>query len=54
MQIGLKIPPKKCQLFKTELQYMSNTIFIKDRQVCVKAMRSRIEAIQKLKPPTNV
>ena len=28
---GLKISPKKCQLFKTELQYMGNTIFIKDR-----------------------
>ena len=26
---GLKIPPKKCQLFRTELQYMGNTIFIK-------------------------
>ena len=24
---GLKISPKKCQLFKTDLQYMSNTIF---------------------------
>ena len=26
---GLKISPKKCQLFKTELQYMGNTIFYK-------------------------
>ena len=26
---GLKISPKKCQLFRTELQYMGNTIFIK-------------------------
>ena len=51
---GLKISPNKCQLFKTELQYMSNIIFIKDRQVHVKPMRSRIEAIQQLKPPTNV
>ena len=25
---GLKISPKKCQLFKTDLQYMGNTIFI--------------------------
>ena len=23
---GLKISPKKCQLFQTELQYMGNTI----------------------------
>ena len=50
---GLKISPKKCQLFKSELQYMSNTMFIKDRHVCVKPLRSRIEAIQQLKPPTN-
>ena len=45
---GLKISPKKCQLFKTELQYMGNIIFIKDRKVCVKPLRSRLEAIQKL------
>ena len=51
---GLKISPKKCQLFKTELQYMGNTMFIKDRQVCVKPLRSRMEAIQQLKPPKNV
>ena len=37
---GLKISPNKCQLFKTELQYMGNTIFIKDRRVHVKPMRS--------------
>ena len=35
---GLKISPKKCQLFKTELQYMGNTIFIKDRKVCVRPL----------------
>ena len=28
---------------------MGNTIFIKDRKVCVKLLRSRLEAIQKLK-----
>ena len=28
---GLKISPKKCQLLKTELQYMGNTMLIKDR-----------------------
>ena len=50
---GLKISPKKCQLFKTELQYMGNTIFIKEKRACVKPLRSRLEAIQRLKPPTN-
>ena len=50
---GLKISPKKCQLFRTELQYMGNTIFIKEKRVCIKPLRSRLEAIQKLKPPMN-
>ena len=50
---GLKISPKKCQLFKTELQYMGNTIFIKDKRVCMKPLRSRLEAIQRLKPPVT-
>ena len=50
---GLKISPKKCQLFRTELQYMGNSIFIKERRVCVKPLRSRLEAIQNLKPPTT-
>ena len=48
---GLKTSPKKCQLFKTELQYMGNTIFIKERRVCVKPLRSRLEAIQKIEAP---
>ena len=34
---GLKISPKKCQLFRTELQYMGNTIFIKERKSLHKA-----------------
>ena len=31
---GLKISPKKCQLFKTNLQYMGNEIFIQKKE-CV-------------------
>ena len=50
---GLRISPKKCQLFRMELQYMGNTIFIKDRRVCVKPLHSQLEAIQKIKPPTT-
>ena len=46
---GLQIPPKKSQLFKTSLQYMGNKI--ENRKVCVKPLRSRLEAIQKLQPP---
>ena len=48
---GLKISLKKCQLFKTSLQYMGNEIFIQNRKVCVQPLRSRLEAIQKLQPP---
>ena len=54
LKIGLKISLKKCQLFRTELQYMGNRIFIKDRRVCKKPLRSRLEAIQKLWPHTTI
>ena len=51
---GLKISPKKCQLFRTNLNYMGNEIFMKDKRVCIKALGSRLEAIQKLQPPNTV
>ena len=51
---GLKISPKKCQLFRTNLQYIVNEIFIQDKRVCVKPLRSRLEAMQKVQPPTTV
>ena len=50
---GLKVSPKKCQLFRTELQYMGNIIFIKERRVCMKPLHSRLEVIQKVKAPTT-
>ena len=45
-----KSTTKECHLFREELQYMGNTIFIKDRRVYVKPLRNRLEAIQKLQP----
>ena len=36
------------------LHKIENSIFIKDRRVCVKLLQSRLEAIQKLKSPTTV
>ena len=33
---------------------MGNVIFIKNRKVCVKPLKSRLEAIQKLHPPTTL
>ena len=50
---GLKISPKKCQLFRTNLHYMGNEIFIQNKTICVKPLRSRLEAIQKLQPPLH-
>ena len=33
---------------------MGNTIFIRNKRVCIRPLRSQIEAIQKLKPPTTI
>ena len=49
----LKISPKKCQLFRTNLQFMGNEIFIQNKRVCLQPLGSRSEAIQKLKLPTT-
>ena len=51
---GLKISPKKCQLFMREMQYMGKTTFIKDKRVCIKPLQGRLEVIQKLTPPTTI
>ena len=50
---GLKISPKKCQLFKQiyntwVMKYVIRTI------VCMQPLRSRSETVQKLQPPTTV
>ena len=50
----LKISPRKCQLFRKELQYMGNIIFIQEKRVCVRLLHSRLEAIQRLRLPTTV
>ena len=51
---GLKISSKKCQLFRTNLQYIGNKIFKQNKRVCAQPLRSRLEAIQKLQPPSMV
>ena len=51
---SLKISPKKCQLFRTNLHYMGNEIFIWNKRVCIKSLQSRLGVIQKLQPPTTV
>ena len=49
---GLKISPKNCQLFRTNLQCMGNELFIQNRKVCVQPLRNRLEVIQRLLPLT--
>ena len=51
---GLGISSKKCQLFRKEIQYIVNTIFVEDSGVCIKPLKGRLKVIQKLKLPTRV
>ena len=51
---GLKISPRKCKLFKTELVFMGVIIKIEDGMPKMQPLKSRIEAIQKLKPHKTV
>ena len=50
----LKLSPKKCQLFMKHLTYMGNVFHINGPTISMTPLQSRIEAIQKLQPPTNV
>ena len=50
---GLKISSKKCQVLERNYNILGIPFF-NDKTVCVKLLRSRLEAIQKLKPPTTV
>ena len=51
---GLKLSPKKCQLFMKHLVYMGNVFHIKGSTISITPLQSRVEAIQKLQPPVNV
>ena len=51
---GLKISPRKCKLFKTELVFMGVIIKIEDGMPKMEPLKSRIDAIQKVKPPKTV
>ena len=50
----MKISQRKCKLFRKELQYMVNTIFIQEKRVCVRLLCSRLEAMKGLRLPTTV
>ena len=51
---GLKLSPKKCQLFRKHLVYMGNVFHIDGTTIFITPLQSRVEAIQKLQPPINV
>ena len=48
---GLRLSPKKCQLFKTNLIYMGNEFTITKRTMTITPLRSRTEAINKIPTP---
>ena len=48
---GLKISPKKCQLFRKKLVYMGHTLLIEDNMPKITPLKTRIDAIMKLDPP---
>ena len=48
---GLRLSPKKCQLFKTNLTYMGNEFTITKRTMTIAPLRSRTEAINKIPTP---
>ena len=48
---GLKLSPKKCQLFKTKLTYMGNEFAIVEKNMTITPLRSRTEALHKIPTP---
>ena len=48
---GLRLRPKNCQLFKTQLTYMGNEFSINKRTMTITPLGSRTEAINKMPTP---
>ena len=42
--------PKEMSIFKTNLNYVGNEIFIQNKRVCIKPLRSRLEEIPNYSP----
>ena len=51
---GLKISPRKCQLFKTQLVYMGNEFSIEGNLLTIRPLQTRIDAIMNCPSPTSV
>ena len=50
---GLKLSPKKCQFFRTELTYMGNMFKITHGGIRISPIKTRVEAILKTSIPTT-
>ena len=48
---GLKMSPKKCQFFVTELIYMGSKFTLADNRITIQPLKDRCEAIQNLQAP---
>ena len=48
---GLKLSPKKCQFFKTNLTYMGNQFIIRKKTMTITPLKGRTEAIQQIPTP---
>ena len=46
---GLKISPVKCQSFKTDIQYMGNTIFIRNKKSMRKTLKKSNQGNSEIK-----
>ena len=51
MRNGLRISTRKCKLIKKELVFMGITILVEDGMPKMRPLKTRIDAIQKVKPP---
>ena len=50
---GLKLSPKKCQFFKTNLTYMGNQFIIRNKTMTITPLKGWTEAIQQIPTPRN-
>ena len=50
---GLKLSPKKCQFFKTNLTYMGNQFIIRNKTMTITPLKGQTEAIQQIPTPHN-
>ena len=48
---GLKLSPKKCQFFKTNLTYMGNQFIIRNKTMTITPLKGWTEAIQQIPTP---